>query len=396
MQWMARTVNAVSRWSAAHPDIVFALLVTATLRVWFAVWGAAVIVGNGAPIMPNPPDMYHGLARVADEGLGLLLAPWQRWDTIWYLRIAEFGYSPTDASAAFFPFFPLLTRALAILIPNYLVAGLIVSTAATCLAFLFLYRLCADLADAATARRAVIYWAFFPTAFFLFAPYAESTLAACALASIYFARRGQWGLAALAGAGATLARPIGFLVLLPLAIEGWRQAGNRWRALAALAASVGAMLMWMLYLHIQFNDALLWLHAQGGWGRISVIPGETIVWTLQRILSGEGAVANNITDLILTLIACAAIGAAWRKLPLDLSTYALVMIGVPLLSYMQVSGYELAPIAAAGRRVLVAFPAFIALAMAWRGKWKEPLWIVGSATAQVILFSIFVRWLWVD
>ena len=396
MALIARTANSIGRWGAANRDIVFVLLVTAVLRVWFAAWGAAVIVGNGAPIVPNPPTMYHELTRVPDEGLGLLLAPWQRWDAIWYLRIAELGYAPDDVSPSFFPLFPLLTRALALLVPNFLAAGLIVSTVATFLAFLFLYRLCDDLADTETARRAVIYWALFPTAFFLFAPYAESSLAACALASVYFARREKWGLAAIASAGATLARPIGFLVLVPLAIEAWRQTGNRGRAMAALGSSLGAMLLWMLYLHVQFNDALLWVHAEEGWQRVFVFPWETILRAFQGILSGEGAVANNFVDLTLTFVACAAIVVAWKKLPLSLSTYALVMIGVPLLNLAQVSGYELAPMAAAGRRALVAFPAFIALALAWRGKVKQPLWIVVSAAAQVILFGLFVRWLWVD
>jgi hypothetical protein len=67
--------------------------------------GALVIVMNGAPIMPNPPTMYHGLARIPDEGFGLLLAPWQRWDAIWFLQIAQFGYAPNDASPSFFACF---------------------------------------------------------------------------------------------------------------------------------------------------------------------------------------------------------------------------------------------------------------------------------------------------
>jgi hypothetical protein len=52
--------------------------------------------------------------------------------------------------------------------------------------------------------------------------------------------------------------------------------------------------------------------------------------------------------------------------------------------------------AAAGRRALVAFPAIMALAIVWRGKWKEPLWIICSAAIQLLLFVAFVQWLWVD
>lgn len=105
MRWIAQRANSLGRWSAEHRDIVFALLVTATMRVWFAIWGALLIVMNGAPILPNPPTMYLGTARVPDAGWGLLLAPWQRWDAIWFLRIAQFGYAPNDAGPSFFPCF---------------------------------------------------------------------------------------------------------------------------------------------------------------------------------------------------------------------------------------------------------------------------------------------------
>jgi hypothetical protein len=396
MRCIAKKANSLGGWSVEHRDIIFALLVTATMRVWLAFWGALVIVMNSAPIMPNPPTMYHGLARIPDEGFGLLLAPWQRWDAIWYLRIAQFGYAPNDASSSFFPLFSVLTRTLTFLIPEYILAGLIISTGASFLAFLFLYRLCTDLTDPATARRAVIYCALFPTAFFLFAPYAESLLVAGASASVYFARREQWRLAAFAGAVATLARPVGFFIALPLAIEAWRAGRRRTSGIVAVSSVVGAMVLWMLYLKIQFNDAFLWVHAEDAWERIFVIPGQTILWTFQEIVSGQGAVANNLVDLSLTCVVFAAIIATWKKLPLSISAYALMMIAVPLLSYAQAAGYTLAPMAAAGRRALVVFPAFIALAVIWRGKWKEPLWIAISATAQVILFSVFVHWLWVD
>ena len=382
-------------WSLVHSDVAFALGATLFLRLWLAIWGIVVIIGNGSPIVPSPPTMYHGLARVPDQGPWLLLAPWQRWDAIWYLRIAEFGYSSTDPSASFFPLFPLVLRIGTVFVQDYLAAALLISTIATFAGFLLFYRLCADLFDDATAQRAVLYWAFFPTSFFLLAAYAESLLAATALAAFYFIRRGRWELASIAAAATTLSRPIGFLITVPLLIEAWRMRKQPLVGVptAMVAIALGA---WMLYLQINFNDALLWMHAQAAWQRIFVIPGQMILWTVQYMLNQEGAVANNLVDLIITVITVGAILAAIRKIPFSFSAYGLFLIGVPLLSFMQGSDYSIAPMASTARRAMVAFPAFIALALQWRGKWKEPIWLGVSATTQVVLFTVFVKWQWVD
>lgn len=67
----------------------------------------------------------------------------------------------------------------------------------------------------------MVYWAIFPTSYYLFGGYAEPVLTVSTLASLYFARRKRWWTACLASAGATLARPVGFLIAVPLAIEAW-------------------------------------------------------------------------------------------------------------------------------------------------------------------------------
>ena len=392
--------QAFRTWCSSHSDWALALGLVVGLRLWFALWGAGIILVHGTPIVPNPPTMYHEITRVPDEGWSLVLAPWQRWDEIWYERIASLGYAPDDASPSFFPLFPILSRGVVLILANnYLAAELVVSTLATCGAFVLLYRLTAELVDETTARHVVVYWAVFPTSFYLFGGYAESVLALCTLASLYWARHMRGWRAAFASAGATLARPVGFLIAVPLVIEAWN-AGSTLRVRArALIPLVGVMIglgAWMLYLQIAFGDALLWMHAEGTWQRVFVIPGQTVLWTAQNILSGQGAVANNIIDFGLTVILFVAILAGFRKIPFAFSAYALMMLIVPLLNYAQVGTYALAPMAAAGRRAMVVLPAFVALACSWRGKWRTSLWVIISLTLQVILFLAYVLWLWVD
>ncbi len=54
----------------------------------------------------DDPTLTHALAEP-------LLAPLARWDSVWYLRIADSGYGESAPRAAFFPLYPLLVRALA-------------------------------------------------------------------------------------------------------------------------------------------------------------------------------------------------------------------------------------------------------------------------------------------
>src|SRR5215210_2006033 len=86
----------------------------------------------------DDPALTHA---VADP----VLAPLARWDSVWYLRIADSGYGDSAARAAFFPLYPLLVRVAAT--PGgasegaLLVAGYLVSVVAFLAALVLLYRL---------------------------------------------------------------------------------------------------------------------------------------------------------------------------------------------------------------------------------------------------------------
>ena len=66
---------------------------------------------------------------------------WDQWDCGYYQKIAEFGYSGTDGSTAFYPLFPWLIRLVAYFSKSYLAAGIIVSGIASVVAAILLRRL---------------------------------------------------------------------------------------------------------------------------------------------------------------------------------------------------------------------------------------------------------------
>ena len=150
----------------------------------------------------DDPALTHTLAEP-------LLAPLARWDSVWYLRIADSGYGGQRARArAFFPLYPLLVRGLATrsgrLAGALLLAAYAVSLAAFLGALVLLYRLTELELGRRLARPTLLLLAVFPAALYFGAPYSESLFLLLAVGAFYAARTGSW---AWAGACAGPRRP---------------------------------------------------------------------------------------------------------------------------------------------------------------------------------------------
>ena len=105
--------------------------------------------------------------------LGSFTDVWARWDSVFFVRIAEHGY--TSTSAAFYPLYPALVAGLGrAFFGHYVLAGIVISLAAAAGAFLLLHRIAEERLGADGAQRAVLYLAIFPMALFLQAVYSES------------------------------------------------------------------------------------------------------------------------------------------------------------------------------------------------------------------------------
>ncbi|HLN46747.1 MAG TPA: mannosyltransferase family protein, partial [Magnetospirillaceae bacterium] len=161
---------------------------------------AAIVIGQRAGHHWSP---QHGLA----------LDVWSRWDAQHYLDIAQIGYHGKDI--AFFPLYPLLIHLVGKLLGDDLIAGLLISNVAFLVALAYLYALTKkEFGDDTTAFHAVFYTAIFPTAIFFSAIYTESLFLALTVASVYYARRGNFITSGLVGALAALTRVEGILVAL--------------------------------------------------------------------------------------------------------------------------------------------------------------------------------------
>jgi hypothetical protein len=214
---------------------------------------------------------------------------WSRWDALHFYSVATEGYSGPRAgphATAFFPGFPLLLRGgIAVGLAPAL-AGLLVSTAASLVAFGFLFKLAEHDGGAGAGRAAVTYLAVWPTAVFLVAPYSEALFLAGAIPSFYFARTRRWGLAGAFAAVAVATRFAGVFLLLGLALEFVRQgdfarARLRRAGLGALVA-VTPMAAYGAFLARVKGDPLYFFTDQRlGWGRTLTNPVRSLIntWT---------------------------------------------------------------------------------------------------------------------
>jgi hypothetical protein len=324
---------------------------------------------------------------------------WERFDALWFLRIAEHGYRSNDGSAAFFPLFPMLMRALSwVLGGRPLAAGLIISNVAALGATVMLYELTRTELSERTARASVLFLTFFPTAFFLVAPYSESLFLFLALVSLYAARRSKWWVAGMAGALAALTRNLGVLLAVPLAIEAVHQAVERRprrldpRALWVAGPAVGIGLYFWFWHHVS-GDWLAPVHQQAQWQKELASPWWTIAEATRDAYRFVGAYAGgyHLMDWVIAVpvLVAAAASMAWFRPSFAAYTWVLVL---PPLFYV----FAARPLLSFPRYVMVAFPIFWVFAR-WteRSRVRREIALGASAALMGLLFVLFVNWYYV-
>ncbi len=363
--------------------------------------GIAVIAYLAVPLFleAQSPPPYH--LRPPDNVLVDVFG--SRWDTGFYVSIAEEGYRYLGVelpSVAFFPLLPLMMRALSPLVGDPLIAGLLVSNAALLLATIVFYRLVDDSWGSATAGRAVWYMLIFPTAFFGSALYTESLFLLFAIGALYAARRGYWEVAGLLGVAASLTRLIGVIVAVLLFVEWMVQKRNREKEDApgalALFASVMApagTLAYMAYLWRAFGDPLAFVKGAAAWQRVPKSPWVMISEQLQApsegwisaLLAGRIHTDNWIDLGFLLVFLVLALAVLYRRHWPE-GFYMLAAIGISLSSGLLMSQR---------RYVWVLFPAFVLLAR-WGDNPKVDRLITALSLMGLALFTaLFANGYWV-
>ena len=405
------------------------------LLVWGAGVGTVLAFGFGpARKVFNPPGMTHGFGWLGD----LLAAPAARWDSVWYLVIAHFGYRPdlgsfTSSRTAFFPLYPLGLKVISWVGVQPVIAGVAISCVALALALYGIHRLStlelAQHAGSDVARLTVMLTAFAPMAFFLSAVYSEALYLALSVGAFWCARNGRWARAGILAALAAATRSAGLVLALPLLMlylygpredreadfperSWWLPRYRIRRDLAWLSLLPVGVGIYMAYLALKGGYALEPFQAQEIWHRhfagpfLGVWDGARAAFqSVEQLLSTQshhlyisGAINSPsiaaIHDLMLfafLLAALPAIVGVLRALPLAYGAYVLSALAMPL-SYPVSSQ----PLMSLPRFLLVLFPLNMWLA-AWlctHPRARRPV-LVLSAVMMVGFLGQFATWHWV-
>ena len=316
--------------------------------------------------------------------LGAAVDVWARWDSNWYLLIAESGYDWPSSTPAFFPLYPLLVGGLGRLLGgHFLLAGLVVSLVACAAAFALLYGLVERRLGRADARRTVLYLALFPTSFFLGAVYGESLFLALAVGVFVLAERGRLGWAAVVAGLALLTRAQGVALLPALAFFAWRSP-RRSRSLALLAVPIAMFLTFPLALEAWVGHGLAFLDAQRLWERSVAVLGP-LGGLVQAI--GEGDVVGPV--LAVAMLALAVL--AWRLLGAAYGAYAILALAIP----MALPSERLGGLYSFPRFALVAFPCLAALAVLGRDRRVHVAVVLVLGAALAVYVVRWALWYWV-
>ncbi|HET6770460.1 MAG TPA: mannosyltransferase family protein [Actinomycetota bacterium] len=402
----ARIVRGIRYCLAVFLSVRVALSVLALLAVALLPHSSAIGEAAGIPVPVNVPGWP---ASTITPGWHNLITAWERFDALWFLRIATAGYAPGDGSAAFFPLYPILIWVVSPILGGHpLGAALLISNAAFLGALIVLYFLTSSEFDERIARRTVLYLAIFPSAYFLLAPYSESLFLLLVVASLWAARREKWALAGVTGALAAVTRNVGVLLVLPLAVEGihqFRERGGRLapRLLWSGAVAVGT-LAYLGFWQGFGGDALAPLHQQATWQREAA---EICLWMIgcvpfppATLLRGTGEAFRwigqypggyHLFDWLLVVPALVAAAWATMRARPTFSVYAWASLIAPLSLV-----FPPRPFMSIARFLLAAFPLFWAAAV-WAGRRAgvHEAVVAVSAAGLGVMTVLFVNWYFV-
>ncbi|MCX4909929.1 glycosyltransferase family 39 protein [Streptomyces sp. NBC_00878] len=326
-----------------------------------------------------------------------------RWDSLWYTRIAEFGYGhevrlpngDVHSNLAFFPLLPWLERAVAAVTPlSYADAGLLVSVLASLAAAWGIFAVADHVYGGRAGICAVLLWAVLPVGIVQSMAYSESLFTALAAWSLYAVLTGRWLTAGLLASLAGLTRPVGAAVVAAVwvtAIASFvRERGvpardsalRLRRALAMLVAPLGAggYVLWVG--HRTGKGPLGYLDVQAGW-RNGFDGGYAFArFVADKFTSFPSALAGTALIIGVGLLIWLYVICVRQRQPLPLLVYAGVVTALALCA----SSY----FGSKPRLLLPAFPLLLPLALALaRLRTSRSAWVLGGVALASAAYGAF-------
>ena len=357
----------------------------------------------------DEPALTHAIADP-------VLAPLARWDSVWYLTIADSGYSGSSARAAFFPLYPLLVRGVGTLFGGshaaLLVAAFLISISAFVAALVLLYRLTELELGSRLARPTLLLLAVFPAAVYFGAPYSESLFLLLAVGAFYAARTDRWAWAGACAGLASATRSAGLLLVIPLVLIWWNGRPRRVGEAAWLLLAPLGIAAYAAWLGLAEGDALRFLDVQEAWSRHLVVPlagawdglaaafdgvrqlasgSRTPVYFEQAAGDPFRIAAINVmlfASLVFAVVACVGV---FRRLPRAYGAWVAASLVLPLTFPVTPQ-----PLMSLPRFVSVLFPVFMWLAVVSEERRVTDLVATCFAIGLGLFTAQYASWHWIS
>jgi len=277
-------------------------------------------------------------AHQEHHGLWPILAA--QWDANWYLGIADHGYTHTLGHAydannlAFFPLYPVLVKAVAVLTPGTrATTGLVIAVVGSFLAAWGIHSVGSRLHGRRVGVLLTVLWAALPVGLVEWMGYTESLFTAFAAWSLYAVLTGRWlwagSLAALSG----LTRPTGIAMAAAVTVTALLSLRRGFCA-RALAAAALAPLGWCAYVGWvglrlgrwdgYFAVQRLWHNEWDG--------GAETLRRLWEVMAHDSTPELFLVMVTVTLLAAVALFvlALWDRQPVPLLVFTAVLLLIVL------------------------------------------------------------------
>jgi|SRR5680860_198536 len=309
-----------------------------------------------------------------------------RWDSLWYLDIAQNGYSFQGvgklSNLVFFPLYPILIYIFSFFtLGDFMLAGWLVSLLFLFLAIFYLYKLVNEFHRKSNPQHTIFLLLIFPTAFFLNAIYTESLFLFLSVATFYYALRKNFLLACIFGFLASLSRITGILLFIPLLWEYYlfyksSKRLNR-KFLFPLLIPAGTFLFF-LHNYFAFDDFYIFLKVQDWFGRGFELNQEHF------LLLTNPSTINFSLDLFFLIFALISTYFVFTKIRFS---YGLYMLATTLLAL------STGTLMSIGRYILVLFPIYI-LGASIKNQYVIQIWVLISVLLLSMNITLFVNNYW--
>lgn len=317
---------------------------------------------------------------------------WGGFDGVHYLNISENGYTQ-QYTQAFFPIFPILIKVFSFGIIPKLFVGVAINNIGFFFSLIILKKIIKVWFPKIKYQFIVLLYLSFPTSFFFNAVYNEGLFLCLSLLSFYFCYGRKYLYSSIAGAFSTGVRLIGIFILPALLIFTFLENFKKLKVntLWLLLIPTG-LLLYMIYLQIEFNDYLYFLHAQNYFGNsrssdFVLLP--QVIYRYLKILTSVMPNTSTYTISFIEVLSAATFITLpvvyFRKISKSWLFYSLSIVVIPSMT----GTFSSVP-----RYVLMSFPVFFIIASA-KPKFFYII-IALSLVTQLFLLSLFASGIFVS